>query len=35
MCDTMEETRTTPMPRPSQYDVVVGGGLGGLYALHR
>ncbi len=32
----MQETRTASAPPPAHYDViVVGGGLGGLYALHR
>ncbi|WP_428541463.1 flavin-containing monooxygenase [Rhodopila sp.] len=36
MSDAMEETRTATAPQPMNYDVVVvGGGLGGLYALHR
>ena len=36
MSEAMEETRTASAPSPVHYDVVVvGGGLGGLYALHR
>ena len=36
MSEAMEETRTATAPSPVHYDVVVvGGGLGGLYALHR
>jgi cyclohexanone monooxygenase len=36
MSDAMEATRATVAPQPMQYDVVVvGAGLGGLYALHR
>ncbi|WP_428486238.1 flavin-containing monooxygenase [Rhodopila sp.] len=36
MSETMAEARATATPQPRQYDVVVvGGGLGGLYALHR
>jgi cyclohexanone monooxygenase len=36
MSETMEATQPAVTPKQSQYDVVVvGGGLGGLYALHR
>jgi cyclohexanone monooxygenase len=36
MSEVMEEIRPSAAPQPAHYDVVVvGGGLGGLYALHR
>jgi len=36
MSEALEETRPAEARQPTQYDVVVvGGGLGGLYALHR
>jgi cyclohexanone monooxygenase len=36
MSETIEEVRTATRKQPANYDVVVvGGGLGGLYALHR
>jgi cyclohexanone monooxygenase len=36
MSEAMEEIRPSATPQPAHYDVVVvGGGLGGLYALHR
>jgi cyclohexanone monooxygenase len=36
MSAALEEARTNVPPQPARYDVVVvGGGLGGLYALHR